>query len=156
MASRHVKNAAPCVMGGGGSDHSKGPPATTLGTAGVEVHPAVAGLAAPANAEGHHVTVVPSSEYTHRKAELRSTRKFVSRGFQFSYSVMSNSLQPCGLQHARLPCPSPIPRAYSNSCPSNWWCHPTISSSIIPFSSCLQSFPASGSFQMSQFFASGS
>ena len=58
------------------------------------------------------------------------------------------------LQHARLPCPSPTLRAYSNSCPSSWWCYPTISSSVVPFSSCLQSFPASGSFQMSQFFAS--
>ena len=72
---------------------------------------------------------------------------------QFSCSVMSDSLWPHGLQHASLPCPSPTP--YSNSCPSSWWCHPTISSSVIPFSSCLQSFPASGSFPMSQFFASG-
>ena len=71
---------------------------------------------------------------------------------QFSCSVMSDSLQP--LQHARLPCPSPTPGAYSNSCPS-WRCHPTISSSVIPFSSCLPSFPASGSFPMSQFFSSG-
>ena len=70
---------------------------------------------------------------------------------QFSCSVMSDSLQPHGLQHARLPCPSPTPRAYSNSCPS---C-PNISSSVIPFSSRLQSFPASESSQMSQFFASG-
>ena len=61
-----------------------------------------------------------------------------------------------GLQHLRPPCPSPTPRAYSNLCPSSQWCHPTIWSSVIPFSSCLQSFPASGSFQMSQFFASGS
>ena len=68
---------------------------------------------------------------------------------------MSDSLQPHGLQHARLPCPSPTPRACSNSCPSRRWCHPTISSSVIPFSPCLQSFPASGSFQMSQLFASG-
>ena len=74
---------------------------------------------------------------------------------QFSRSVMSNSFRPCGLQHTRLPCPSPIPRAYSNSCPLSRWCHPTISSSVLPFFSCLQSFPASGSFQMSQFFASG-
>ena len=73
---------------------------------------------------------------------------------QFSHSVMSNSLPPHGLQHARLPCPSPTSGAYSNSCPSLWWCHPTISSSVIPFSSCLQSFP--GSFAMSQFFTSGS
>ena len=65
---------------------------------------------------------------------------------------MSSSFQPHGLQHARLPCPSPTRSAYSNSCPSHWWCHPTISSSVIPFSSCLQSFRASGSFQMSQFF----
>ena len=75
--------------------------------------------------------------------------------FLFSCSVMSNSLRPHGLQHAKLPCPSPIPGLYSNSCPLSRWFHPTISSSVIPFSSCLQSFPASGSFQMSQFFASG-
>ena len=73
----------------------------------------------------------------------------------FSCSVVSNSLRPHGLQHATPPCPSPTPRAYSNSCPLSWWCHPTISSSVIPFSYCLQSFPASGSFQMSQFFTSG-
>ena len=71
---------------------------------------------------------------------------------QFSCTVVSNSLQPHGLQHTWLPCPSPTPRAYSNSCPLHRWCHPTISSSGIPFSSCLQSFPASGSFQMSKFF----
>ena len=68
---------------------------------------------------------------------------------------MSDSLWSCGLQHARLPCPSPTPRACSNSCPSSRWCHPTISSSVVPFSSCLQSFPAWGSFPMSQFSASG-
>ena len=62
---------------------------------------------------------------------------------------------PHGLQHARPPCPSPTSRVYSHSCLLSWWCHPTISSSVIPFSSCLQPFPASGSFQMSQFFASG-
>ena len=73
---------------------------------------------------------------------------------QFS-SVVSDSLQPHGLQHARPPCPSPTPRAYSNACPWSWWCHPTISSSIVPFSSHLQSFPASKSFPISQFFASG-
>ena len=75
---------------------------------------------------------------------------------QFSHSVVSNFLWSHGLQHARLPCPSPTPKAYSNSCPLSWWCHPTISSSVIPFSSHPQSFPASGSFQMSQFFISGS
>ena len=77
------------------------------------------------------------------------------RSVQFSCSVMSDSLRPHELQHSRLLCLSPTPRACSNSCPSSWWCHPTISSSVIPFSSCLQSFPESGSFPMSQFFASG-
>ena len=68
---------------------------------------------------------------------------------------MSNSLQPHGLQHARLPCPSPTPGTCSNSCPSSRWCYPTISSSIVPFSSCLQSVPPSESFPVSQFFSSG-
>ena len=68
---------------------------------------------------------------------------------------MSDSLQPHGLQHTRLLCPSPTPRTCSNSCPLSWWCHPTISSSVVPFFSHLQSFPASGSFQMSQLFTSG-
>ena len=77
------------------------------------------------------------------------------RSDQISCSVMSDSLQPHGLQHTRPPCPSPTPRVYSNSCPLSWWCHPTTSSSAMPFSSYLQSFPASESFQMSQFFASG-
>ena len=75
---------------------------------------------------------------------------------QFSCSVWSDSLRLRGLQHARLPCPSPSPRVCSNSCPLSRWCHPTISSSsVVPFSSCLQSFLASGSFLMSQFFTSG-
>ena len=65
------------------------------------------------------------------------------------------TLRPHGLQHTRLPCPSPSPRAYSNSCPLHWWCHPTISSSVVSFSSHLQSFPASGSFQISRFFILG-
>ena len=73
----------------------------------------------------------------------------------FSHSVMSNSLQPHGLQHARLPRPSPSPGACSNSCLLSQWCHPTSSSSVVPFSSCLQSFPASGSFPMSQLFTLG-
>ena len=72
----------------------------------------------------------------------------------FSHSVKSNSLQTHGLQHARFSCPSLSPRVCSNSCPLNWWCHPTILSSVIPFS-CLQSFPASGSFPVSQLFTSG-
>ena len=74
---------------------------------------------------------------------------------QFSFSVVSDSLQSHGLQHPRLPCPSPTPGTYSSSCPSSRWCHQTISSSVVPFSSHLQSFPASGSFPVSQFFTSG-
>ena len=74
---------------------------------------------------------------------------------QVSCPVMSDSLWPQGLQHNSLPCPSPSPRACSNSCPSSRWCHPNILSSVIPFSSCLQSFPASRSLPMSQLFASG-
>ena len=73
---------------------------------------------------------------------------------QFSHSVLSDSLWPHGLPHASLPCSSPTPGACSNSCPLSQWCHPTILSSVIPFSSCPQSFPASGSFPVSQFFAS--
>ena len=74
---------------------------------------------------------------------------------QFSHSVISDSLQPHGLQYFRPPCPSPTPGACSNSCPSSQWCHATILSSVIPFSSCFQSFPASGSFPRSQIFTSG-
>ena len=75
---------------------------------------------------------------------------------QFSHSVVSDSLWSHGLQHARPPCPSPTPGVHSNSCPLSQWCHLTISSSVVPFSSCLQSFPASGSVPMSQYFVSGS
>jgi len=74
---------------------------------------------------------------------------------QFSHSVVSDSLRPHEPQNVRPPCQSPIPRVHPNPCPWSRWCHPAISSSVIPFSSCLQSFPASGSFQMSQLFASG-
>ena len=74
---------------------------------------------------------------------------------QFSHSAMSDSLRPHESQHAKPPCPSPTPRVYSNSCPSSRWCHPAISSSVVPFSSCPQSLPASGSFLMSQLFTSG-
>ena len=80
---------------------------------------------------------------------------WISFVFSSVQSVMSDSLWSHGPQHTRPPCPSPTPGVYSNSCPLRQWCHPTISSSVIPFSSCLQSFPASGSFQMSQFFTSG-
>ena len=75
---------------------------------------------------------------------------------QFSPSVMSDSLQPHELKHARPPCPSPTPRVHRNPCPLSRWCHPTISSPVVPFSSCPQSFPASGSFPMSQHFTSDS
>ena len=81
--------------------------------------------------------------------------EFLLFSVQFSHSVRSDSLRSHGPQHIRPPCPSPTPEVYSNSCPLSQWCHPTISSSVIPFSSCLQSFPASGSFQMSQLFTSG-
>ena len=74
---------------------------------------------------------------------------------QFSCSIVSDSLRPHGLQHNRVLCPSPTPRACPNSCPLSQWCHPTISSFVGPFSSCLQSLPANGSFPLSQFFASG-
>ena len=75
---------------------------------------------------------------------------------QFGHSVVSDSLQPHEPQHARPPCPSPTPEVYLNPCPSSWWCHPAISSSAVPFSSCPQSFPALGSFPLSQLFAWGS
>ena len=77
------------------------------------------------------------------------------QSIQFSLSVMSDSLRPHKQQHARPPCPSPTPRVYPNPCPLSQWCHPTISSCVVPFCYCPQSFPASGSFQMSQLFASG-
>ena len=88
---------------------------------------------------------------------LNSWCKFRSWGYsvQFSRSVMSDSLRPHGLQHARPPCPSPTPTVHPNPCPLSQWCHPTISSSVVLFSSCPQSFPASGYFQMSQLFTSG-
>ena len=79
----------------------------------------------------------------------------VNPSVQFSCAVVSDSLRPHESQHARPPCPSPTPKVHSNSCPSSWWCHPAISSSVVPFSSCPQSLPASGSFPMSQLFAWG-
>ena len=91
--------------------------------------------------------------YTPFGSLISQPRKFSS--VQFSRSVMSDSLRPHGLQHTRLNCPSPTPRVHSNSCPWSWWCHLTNSSSVIPFSSCFQAFPASGSFPVSQFFTSG-
>ena len=94
------------------------------------------------------MTIVPKSVYRFSAIPIRFS------SVQFSCSVLSDFLQPQRLLHSRPPCPSPTPRACSNSGPLNQWCHPTISSSVIPFSSHLQSFPASGSFLMSQFFAS--
>ena len=94
---------------------------------------------------------------TPRKLSVRGNFIYLKSlsSVQFSCSVVSDSLLPHGLQYAKLPCPSPTPGACSNSCPSSHWCHPTISSPVIPFSSCLQYFPASGSFPMSQSLASG-
>ena len=91
-------------------------------------------------------------ESSHSKGEDKSNS---SNSHQFSRSVMSNSLRPHESQHARPPCPSPTPGVHSNSCPSSGWCDPAISSSVVPFSSCPQSLPASGSFPMSQLFAWG-
>ena len=91
--------------------------------------------------------------------KLTTTWKFYAAGIsllQFSHSVVSSALQPHGRQHSSPPCSSPTPRVYPNSCPLSQWCHPTISSSVVPFSCCLQSCPALGSFQMSQFFTSRS
>ena len=105
--------------------------------------------------------IMLQESYTSVKCKIQCSlfeKPFVSIDFssvQFSHSVVSDPLWPHGLQHTRPPCPSPAPGVYSNSCPLSRWCHPNISSSVIPFSSCLQSFPASGSFLMSQLVASG-
>ena len=116
----------------------------------------IAHLASSSCSEGNHIPEGVEEGYSYSE-EGQSVLSILreSQSVQISCSVMSSFLRSHGLQHARLPCPSPTPEAYSNSCPSSQWCHPTISSSVIPFSSCLQSFPASGSFPMSQFFASG-
>ena len=99
--------------------------------------------ASPALADGFFTTST-----TWEAPRMQHSKLF---SVKFGRSVMSDSLQPHGLQHARLPCPSPTPEACTDSCPSSQWCYPTISSSVVPFSSCLQSFPASGSFPMSWF-----
>ena len=91
----------------------------------------------------------------HAWFKISAISSLLMQSVQFSYSVVFDSLWLHELQHTRLPCPSPTPEACSNSYPMSWWCHPTISFSLIPFSTCLQSFPASGAFPMSQFFASG-
>ena len=103
-----------------------------------------------------HLAPLTASQYLPLKNLICHRKVEISIYFsQFSCSVMSDSLWPDGLQHTRLPCPSPTPRACSHLCPSSQWWHPTISSSVIPFFSHLQSFPASGSFPVSQLFASG-
>ena len=95
-------------------------------------------------------SLLPNSDLNWRKEG-----KPLDHSVQFNPLVVSDSLRPHGLQHARPPCPSPAPGVYSNSCPLSQWCHPTISSSVVPFSSHLQSLPASGAFPMSQLFTSG-
>ena len=97
----------------------------------------------------------PSSHNIHVYQIILNFYNAVCQLLWFSHSVMSDSLRPHGLQHARLPCPSLSPTDCSNSCPLSQWCHPTISSSVVPFSSCPQSFSTSGSFPMTQFFSSG-
>ena len=87
--------------------------------------------------------------------DINTFQVILTRSVQFSRSVVSNSLWPHELQHTRPPCPSPTPGVQPNACPLSRWCHPSISPSVVPFSSCFQSFPTSGSFQMSQLFTSG-
>ena len=96
-----------------------------------------------------------SSCYTHSCVQHMKGCWQVFSSVQFSHSFVSDSLWAHGLRHTRPPCPSPTPRGYSNSRPSNWWCHPAISSSVVPFSSCPQSLPASEFFPMSQLFTWG-
>ena len=113
-----------------------------------------------------YIHILLSTYVYHKKLEKKNNLVYIFRhlplllllyfnSVQFSCSVVSDSLRPHESQHARPPCPPPSPRVHSNSRPSSQWCHPTISSSVVPFSSCPQSFPATGSFQMSQLFASG-
>ena len=120
------------------------------------------GAPASATQGGRGASYLTESQFTHLWSghHNRTTFSVLSwdlsiQSVQFSCSVVSNSLWPHVLQHTRLPCPSPNPKACSSSCPSRGWCHPTISSSVVPFSSCLQSFPVPGSFPMSQLFTSG-
>ena len=103
------------------------------------------------------IDLIDNSSFNNRKMHMIMHALYIRDIYlciQFSFSVMSNSLQPHGLQHTKLPCPSTIPRACSNSCPWSQWWHPMISFSVVPFSYCLQSFLASGSFLMSQLLAS--
>ena len=95
------------------------------------------------------------SGYTTLRPTVDKNPPFSTSLSTLQFSSLTQWCRTHGLQHARFACPSPTPKAQSNACPSSWWCHPTISSSVVPFSSCLQSFPASGSFPMSQSFSSG-
>ena len=110
----------------------------------------------PADSYIHHKHTIQCYNFCFTQLSLDQLKeKWTFYSVQFSLSVVSDSLQPHGLQHTRLPCPSPTPGAYSNSRPLSQWCHPTISSSVIPFASCLQSLPASASVSVSQLFTSG-
>ena len=100
------------------------------------------------------LTKMSISKWMDKKAAVHIHNGILS-SVQFNCPVVSNSLWSHTLHYARHPCPSPTPRAYSKSCPLSWWCHPTISSFVVPFSFCLQSFPASRSFQTSKLFTSG-
>ena len=100
-------------------------------------------------------TIQKHQFFTDCSHEIKGGLLLLQTCFSVAQSCLTHSFQPHGLQHTRLPCPSPSPGACSNSCPLSQWCHPTISSSVIPFSFCLQSFPAAGSFLMSRFFSSG-
>ena len=105
--------------------------------------------------EKHFTHVVKHQDVSGKKYKFTAFYSRSKKSVQISGSVVSDPLRPHGLQHARPPSPSPTPGVYSKSSPLSRWCHPTISSSVVPFSSCLQSFPASGSFPTRQFFASG-
>ena len=93
--------------------------------------------------------------YMGKESKKKNVGKYIHTSVQFSHSIVSDSLQPHEPQHARPPCPSPTPGVYPNSCPLSQWCYSIISSSVVPFSFCLQFVPASRSFKMSQFFTSG-
>ena len=137
-----VAHQTPLSMGFSRQEYSTGlpcPPPGDLPDPGIKL----VSLMSPALAGGFFITSATWQAIVHQFQ------------FQFSRSVVSDSLWPHELQHTRSPCPSPTSGVYPNSCPLSWWCHPAISSSVVPFSSHPQSFPASGSFQMSQLFASG-
>ena len=128
-----------------------------LGFPGKSIGASASASILPMNIQGWfalRLAVVASSPLNWQNKEIcvYTIKSYQFSSLQFSHSVVSDSSRPHESQHARPPCPSPTPRAYSNSCPSSWWCHPAISSSVVPFSSCPQSLPASGCFLISQFF----